>query len=178
MPVKVLCGNILEQPAEALVLPCNGSGIMGFVSLAGEVRRFMGRQLYLEYRKLCPMQVGDVHLIDASPSARQKKVLLACTMILPGTPIPLTNVTRASRAILRLAWENGISSLAWPLLGSGGGRIDGRRAYEAIVQEIQAYREETGYDPEIYIVEKSPHKVRSIVEEPVPSPAATLTFEM
>src|SRR5690606_39389700 len=76
---------------------------MGFMSLAGDVRRFMGRRLYLEYRKLCPMEVGDVHLIDASPSARQEKVLLACTMILPGTPIPVENVSKTSRAILRLA---------------------------------------------------------------------------
>lgn len=148
---------------------------MGFMSLAGEVRRFMGRQLYLEYRSLCPMEVGDVHLIDASPSARQKKVLLACTMILPGTPIPISNVTRASRAILNLAREHGIASLAWPLLGSGGGRIDGRKSYEAIMAEIEAFRKE-GYDPEIFIVEKSQHKVRSILEEPVPSPASFLNF--
>jgi len=149
---------------------------MGFVSLAGEVRRFMGRKLYLEYRKLCPMEVGDVHLIDASPSARQKKVLLACTMIRPGTPIPISNVTRTSRAILRLAREHGITSLAWPLLGSGGGRIDGRRAYEAIVEEIEAFRKQ-GYDPDVFIVEKSPHKVRAILEGPPPSPAETLAFE-
>jgi len=172
----VLCGNILDQPAEALVLPCNGSGIMGFVSLAGEVRRFMGRALYLEYRKLCPMQVGDVHLIDASPSARQKKVLLACTMLRPGTPIPISHVTKTSQAILRLAKEHNIQSLAWPLLGSGGGRIDGRRSYEAIVREIEAYRQ-MGYDPDIYIVEKSPHKVRAILEGPPVSPADTLSFE-
>lgn len=175
MPVQVLQGNILDQPAEALVLPCNGSGIMGFMSLAGEVRRFMGRQLYLEYRALCPMEVGDVHFIDASPSARQKKVLLACTMILPGTPIPVSNVTETSRAILQLAREHGIESLAWPLLGSGGGRIDGRKSYEAIIAEIEAFRQQ-GYDPDIYIVEKSQHKVRAILEEPVPSPASTLTF--
>ena len=109
----------------------------------------MGRQLYLEYRSLCPMQVGDVHLIDASPSARQKKVLLACTMILPGTPIPVENVTETSQAILRLAKEHGITSLAWPLLGSGGGRIDGRKSYEAMIAEIEAFRKQ-GYDPEIY----------------------------
>lgn len=175
MPVQVLCGNILDQPAEALVLPCNGSGIMGFVSLAGEVRRFMGRRLYLEYRALCPMEVGDVYLIDASPSARQKKVLLACTMILPGTPIPVENVSKTSRAILRLARDHGIASLAWPLLGSGGGRIDGRKSFEAIVKEIEAFREQ-GYDPDIFIVEKSPHKVRAILEEPAPSPASTLEF--
>ena len=176
MPVQVLCGNILDQPAEALVLPCNGSGIMGFVSLAGEVRRFMGRRLYLEYRALCPMEVGDVYLIDASPSARQKKVLLACTMILPGTPIPISNVSKTANAILRLAQEHRIQSLAWPLLGSGGGRIDGRKSYEAIMAEIEAFREK-GYDPDIYIVEKSPHKVRAILEKPVPSPATMLTFE-
>lgn len=175
MPVQVLQGNILEQPAEALVLPCNGSGIMGFMSLAGEVRRFMGRELYLAYRDLCPMEVGDAHLIDASPSARQKKVLLVCTMILPGTPIPIGNVTRAARSVLRLAKEHRISSLAWPLLGSGGGRIDGRKSYEAIMTEIEAFRS-AGYDPEIFIVEKSQHKVRSILEAPPPSPASTLNF--
>lgn len=175
MPVQVLQGNILDQTAEALVLPCNGSGIMGFMSLAGEVRRFMGRELYLRYRALCPMEVGDAHLIDASPSARQKKVLLVCTMIWPGTPIPISNVTQASRAVLTLARAHGIKSLAWPLLGSGGGRVDGRKSYEAIMAEIEAFRRE-GYDPEIFIVEKSQHKVRSILEAPPPSPAGALNF--
>src|SRR5690606_41592187 len=102
MPVQVLCGNILDQPAEALVLPCNGSGIMGFVSLAGEVRRFMGRRLYLEYRALCPRGVGDVYLIDATPRARRKKVPPACTRILPGTPRPTSNVSKTPKAIFRL----------------------------------------------------------------------------
>ena len=40
MPIRISFGDILKHEAEALVLPCNGSGIMGFVSLAGEVRRF------------------------------------------------------------------------------------------------------------------------------------------
>lgn len=57
VPVRIVYGNILTIAAEALVLPCNGSGIMGFVSLAGEVRRFAGRSLYLAYRARCPMEV-------------------------------------------------------------------------------------------------------------------------
>lgn len=165
MPVRIMQGDILQQPAEVLVLPCNGAGIMGFVSLAGEVRRFMGRELYLVYKSLCPMKVGDVHLIDAPPGAHQEKVLLACTMEWPGTPIPVRYVSEASEAILKLAKEHNVASLAWPLLGSGGGRIDARQSFYAIIKEIEKARE-AGYDPDITIVEKSAHKVRALQEDP------------
>lgn len=164
VPIQIVQGDILKHPADTLVLPCNGSGIMGFVSLAGEVRRFMGRELYLVYRSLCPMKVGDVHLIDAPPAAHQKRVLLACTMIWPGTPIPVSYVTEAARAILKLAREREIPSLAWPLLGAGGGRIEARQSFHGMIEEINRAREE-GYDPDITIVEKSAHKVRALLED-------------
>lgn len=161
MHVEIVHGDILLQKADALVLPCNGMGIMGFMSLAGEVRRFMGRELYLTYKSLCPMEVGDVHLIDAPPGAHQQRVLLACTMIAPGTPIPTSYVTRTAREILALAKAKDIQSLAWPLLGAGGGRVEATRAFLAMMEEIeQAGRD--GYTPHITIVEKSHHKYKAL----------------
>lgn len=166
MAVQFVCGDILDQPAQTLVLPCNGSGIMGFVSLAGEVRRRMGRRLYETYRALCPMKVGDVKLIDAPPGAAQESVMLACTMIWPGTPIPIEHVQATARNILQLAEEKGIASLAWPLLGSGGGRVPPWKSFEAILKEIEAFAER-GYEPQIHIVEKDPHKYQALVRSDV-----------
>lgn len=165
MSIRIVHGDILDYPADVLVLPCNGSGIMGFMSLAGEVRKFMGRDLYLTYRDLCPMKVGDVHLIDASPGANQRQVLLACTMEWPGTPIPVNYVTRTTESILTLAEQKSVSSLAWPLLGCGGGRLEARQSFRAMTDPIEEARER-GYAPDITIVEKSPHKVKALQNDP------------
>lgn len=162
MPIRIYCGDILKHRADVLVLPCNGSGIMGFVSLAGEVRRLAGRRLYLAYREKCPMQVGDVKLIRAAPNMEQNHILLACTMIWPGTPIPIENVTVTTRAILTTAHEAGFTSLAWPLLGSGGGRVRAEHSFAAMCEEIMVYKHDTGYDPQIDIVERDVHKFRAL----------------
>lgn len=162
MPIRVSFGDILQHEAEALVLPCNGSGIMGFVSLAGEVRRFAGRELYLAYRAKCPMDVGDVTLIDAVEPMKQKRIVLACTMIRPGTPIPLEYVTLTTQGVLEAAHREGIRSLVWPLLGAGGGRVRPEHSFQAMYEGIEAYRSTHGYDPDICVVERDHHKFREL----------------
>ncbi|NLN26721.1 MAG: hypothetical protein GX161_00745 [Firmicutes bacterium] len=162
MPIRISFGDILKHEAEALVLPCNGSGIMGFVSLAGEVRRFAGRRLYLAYRAQCPMDVGDVTVIDAVAPMKQRRIVLACTMIRPGTPIPLEHVTRTTQSVLEAAHREGFESLAWPLLGAGGGRVRPEFSFQAMYEGIAAYRNSRGYDPDICVVERDYHKFREL----------------
>lgn len=162
MPVQIEYGDILQKRAEALVLPCNGSGIMGFVSLAGEVRKLAGRELYLTYREACPMEVGEVKMIQANERMKQDVILLACTMILPGTPIPIENVTKTAREVLRFAHERDVQSLLWPLLGAGGGRVRAEHAFRAMYEEIEVYKNETGYDPHIVIAERDQHKFHEL----------------
>lgn len=162
MPIRIHYGNILACRAEALVLPCNGSGIMGFVSLAGDVRRLAGREIYLAYRAKCPMQVGDVTVIPAGGRMLQSQIILACTMLRPGTPIPLEHVTRTTANVLREAHRRGFGSLLWPLLGAGGGRVRPGHAFAAMYEGIERYRRENGYDPEILVVERDFHKFREL----------------
>lgn len=162
MPVHIHYGNILDFPAEVLVLPCNGSGIMGFVSLAGEVRRRAGREVYLAYRAKCPMRVGDVTVIPANRRMKQSLIMLACTMIRPGTPIPLEHVTHTTLSILEAAHKQDVESLLWPLLGAGGGRVRPDHAFSAMYEGIDAYRRAHGYDPEIHVVERDFHKFREL----------------
>lgn len=162
MPVQIECGNILEHEADVLVLPCNGSGIMGFVSLAGEVRRRAGRGVYTAFRKLCPMDVGDVHLISGNDRLRQDNILFACTMIFPGTPIPVEHVTMTAQAIMDTCYRHGMDTIVWPLLGAGGGRMRAEDSFREMMSQIEHYRVAKAYDPHIRIVERDPHKFRAM----------------
>lgn len=101
-------------------------------------------------------------LIDAAPSMHQRRVILACTMIWPGTPIPLEHVTRTARSVLEAARSSGIASLVWPLLGAGGGRVRPELSFRAMHEGITAFRSEYGYDPDITIVERDLHKYREL----------------
>ncbi len=137
MKVSAFRGSLLEVPAEIIVNPANSRGYMGG-GVAGVIKRFGGEEIEREAVEKAPIPVGSAVLTTAG-RLRFRGVIHAPTMEEPAMESSEEKVRKAVRAALRIAEENRFSSIAFPGMGTGVGRVPKAVSARAMVEEIRGF---------------------------------------
>jgi O-acetyl-ADP-ribose deacetylase (regulator of RNase III) len=144
--IKVIRGDLTKQNVDAIVNPANSDMLMGGgVALA--IKRKGGEEIEREAMKCAPVLVGEAVLTSAG-GLPAKFVIHAPTMETPGQTDE-DKVRLATKAALECATSNNFSSIAFPGMGTGVGKVPPKEAAEAM---LQAIKESGKYMDGIYLV--------------------------
>ncbi len=135
--VRVVEGDIAWFEGDAVVNAANNHLRMG-TGVAGALASRGGGEIQEEcdaiLRRDGPLEVGGA-AITGGGKLRARFVIHAAAMgDLPVTPDSIRDATRSS---LELARENGVRSIAFPVLGTGVGGFPFTEAARILVEEIQ-----------------------------------------
>ncbi|MGC9210051.1 MAG: macro domain-containing protein [Acidilobus sp.] len=143
--VIVKQGDITEEVVDAIVNPANSFMIMGG-GVAGAIKRKGGASIEQEAMSKAPVEVGNA-IVTGAGRLKARFVIHAPTMRYPASRIGEENVRLATRAALKLAKELGLSSIAFPGMGTGVGGVPYSVAATAMVDEIRAFIDAFGPPP-------------------------------
>ncbi|RMH05727.1 MAG: macro domain-containing protein [Nitrospirae bacterium] len=138
MHITVKQGSLLDADAQVIVNAANSSGLMGG-GIAGVIRRAAGVQVEEEARKQAPIPVGSAVLTSAG-RLRFQGIIHAPTMPQPAMRIPPDNVAKATQAALEVADAQGFTSIAFPGMGTGVGRVSHRDAAHHMIAAIRQFQ--------------------------------------
>jgi O-acetyl-ADP-ribose deacetylase (regulator of RNase III) len=135
-------GDPLDQPVDALVLAANQRGVMG-AGLAGAVRAAAGPEVEREAMERAPLPLGGA-LVTTSGKLGERGITAILHAVVSerlAAPSSTDVVRRATAALLRLADERRLRSVAIPPIGGGKGpnQLPVALAVEAIVDETIAH---------------------------------------
>ncbi len=137
--VAVVQGDITQMEVDVIVNAANSSLIMGG-GVAGAILRKGGRTIQEEANRKAPVPVGKAAATNAG-KLKAKYVIHAPTMEEPAMPTGRRKVGLATKAALECASQLGITSIAFPGMGTGVGGLDVEEAAEIMVQEIKRHIE-------------------------------------
>ena len=141
MEIEVQKGDITQISADAIVNPANslllmGGGVAGAIKLAG------GQSIEDEAVKHAPIPIGQAVLTSAG-ALPASHVIHAPTMANPAELTNEKNVRLATFASLICADRKALSSLAFPGMGTGVGRVPKEVAARAMVDIISDFEAES-----------------------------------
>jgi len=137
--IRVVEGDISTFEGDAVVNAANnhlrmGSGVAG--ALASRGGGVIQEECDEILRRDGPLEVGGAAITGAG-KLRARYVIHAAAMgDLPVSPESIRNATRSA---LEVAEENGVLSLAFPILGTGVGGFPFTEAARIMVEEIKAF---------------------------------------
>jgi O-acetyl-ADP-ribose deacetylase (regulator of RNase III) len=134
-----MSGDITKLEADAIVNAANSHLIMGG-GVAGAILRAGGREIQEEANKKAPVSVGKA-IETTAGKLKAKYVIHAPTMERPAMPTSKQDVRLATRSALERAQTLGITSLAFPGMGTGVGGLNVEEAAEVMVDEIKRHVE-------------------------------------
>ena len=137
--IVVMQGDITQVEANAIVNAANSSLIMGG-GVAGAILRAGGRTIQEEANKKAPVPIGKAAATNAG-KLKAKYVIHAPTMEGPAMSTDRCRVGLATRGALECARQLGLSSVAFPGMGTGVGGLDIKDAAEVMVNEIKHHIE-------------------------------------
>jgi O-acetyl-ADP-ribose deacetylase (regulator of RNase III) len=137
--VRVIDGDISTFDGDAVVNAANnhlrlGSGVAG--ALAKRGGGVIQEECHELVRKNGPLNVGGAATTGAGRLKARYVIHAAAMGDLPVTPESIRNATRSS---LELAVENGVRTLAFPVLGTGVGGFPFSEAARIMVEEVRDF---------------------------------------
>ena len=141
MKITVQQGDLTKLKIDAIVNPANSFGEMGG-GVAGVIRRVGGEQIEEEAVKQAPIPIGQA-VVTTAGSLPCKKVIHAPTMVNPAERTDAEAVRRATVAALEAADRSGLSTLAFPGMGTGVGRVPLDVAASTMVKAIRSFKAES-----------------------------------
>jgi O-acetyl-ADP-ribose deacetylase (regulator of RNase III) len=130
-------GDITTYDGDAVVNAANNHLILG-AGVAGAIRRAGGPTIQAECDRLAPIRVGEAAITGAG-NLGVRWVIHAAAM--GDAPVSEGSIHGSTAACVRLAAQHGALRIAFPVLGSGIGGFDFRRAAEVMLEAIRATAE-------------------------------------
>jgi O-acetyl-ADP-ribose deacetylase (regulator of RNase III) len=127
-------GDITTYDGDAIVNAANNHLILG-AGVAGAIRRAGGPAIQAECDRIGPIRVGGAAITGAG-ALGVRWVIHAAAM--GDTPVSERSIAECTAASVRLAAQRGVHRLAFPVLGSGIGGFDFRRAAAIMLEAIRA----------------------------------------
>jgi len=137
--ITVTLGDITKVEVDAIVNAANSLLIMGG-GVAGAIHRAGGREVQEEANKKAPVPVGKAVATTAG-KLKAKYVIHAPTMERPAMPTSKQNVKLAVKGALECARQLGITSIAFPGMGTGVGGLNIEEAARVMIDEIKRHVE-------------------------------------
>ena len=138
MPIETLSGDLLDQPVEAIVNAWNRSLIPWWLlwphGVSGAIKRHAGVEPFRELARYGRLAPGQAVLTGAGRLPFRAIIHVAAI-----TPWGRSNgelIRDAARNALALARDQGFTSLALPVLGSGSGGVPEQQALELMLAAL------------------------------------------
>ncbi|WP_457637711.1 macro domain-containing protein [Oceanithermus sp.] len=131
--IRIAKGDITGFTGDAIVNAANDRLILGS-GVAGAIRVRGGPSIQEECNRHGPIRVGEAAVTGAG-NLPVKYVIHAA--VLGAEPASYETVRRATRAALEKARSLGLKSVAFPLLGTGVGRLDREKVAEIMLAEFK-----------------------------------------
>lgn len=138
MKIMIRQGDVTKLKVDAIVNPANSHGVMGG-GVAGVIRRLGGEAIEREAVRQAPIPIGRA-VVTTAGSLPCKHVIHAPTMVAPAERTDAESVRKATLAVLEAAEKAGLSTIAFPGMGTGVGRVPLDVAAETMVQAIQSFK--------------------------------------
>jgi len=129
-------GDLTRCAVDAIVNAANNDLILGG-GLAGAIARAGGGDIQAECDRHGPVAVGEA-AITCAGRLPARFVIHQASMRLGGCTTA-QSLRDSTRAVLRLAEENGLRTLAFPATGTGIAGFDLRRCAEIMLQEVRRH---------------------------------------
>ena len=114
--IEVMQGDLTQQDVDAIVNAANNDLVLGG-GVAGAIARAGGPSIQAECRTIGSIDVGDA-AITGGGKLKARHVIHAASMRLGGRTTA-ENLRRSTRRSLEIANEHGLSSIAFPAVGTG-----------------------------------------------------------
>jgi O-acetyl-ADP-ribose deacetylase (regulator of RNase III) len=154
MPVRIVDGDLLEQPVEAIVNAWNRNIIPWWMLLpqgvSGAIKRKAGLAPFREVARAGPMPLGTAVVTSAGRLPYKAIIHVAGINML--WRASERSIQDSVRNALDRAREQGLRSLAFPVIGAGSGGFNEQRALELMRGVLDA---EAG-DLEVLVVRYRP----------------------
>jgi O-acetyl-ADP-ribose deacetylase len=138
--ISATVGDIIEADTEAIVNAANNHYRMG-AGVAGAIRSAGGPEVEREAVSRGPTDVGAAVSSTAGDLPYRRVIHAAAMGFEGGSMIPATadSVRKATTSALRIADAEGITSLAFPALGTGVGGFNIKECAEVMVGAVSEY---------------------------------------
>jgi O-acetyl-ADP-ribose deacetylase (regulator of RNase III) len=147
--IHVEQGDITTYHVDAIVNAANDEMILGG-GLAGAIRRRGGPEIQAECDRHGPIALGQA-AITGGGKLPARHVIHQVSMRLGGQTTA-ESLRSSTAAVLRLAEENGVRTLAFPATGTGIGGFDMRRCAEIMLEEVLRHQADRTGLTDVYFV--------------------------
>ena len=142
-------GDLTAYRVDAIVNPANNDLVLGG-GLAGAIARRGGPAIQEECDRHGPVAVGEAAITGAG-KLPARFVIHQASMRL-GEATTAEGLASSTRAVLKLAEESGVKSLAFPATGTGIGGFPVRQAAEIMLGEVAAHAAAGSKIGDVYFV--------------------------
>jgi len=137
MQIIIEQGDLTKKKVDAIVNPANSAGLMGG-GVAGVIRRIGGSVIEEEAIRQAPIPIGKA-VLTTGGNLPCRGVIHAPTMVRPAELATAEVVRKATEAALLCAEGAGLSSVAFPGMGTGVGRLPLDVAAKTMVETIRNF---------------------------------------
>jgi O-acetyl-ADP-ribose deacetylase (regulator of RNase III) len=131
--VQVMQGDLTQQDVDAIVNAANNDLMLGG-GVAGAISRAGGPSIQAECRKIGPIEIGEA-AITGGGNLKARHVIHAASMRLGGRTTP-ESLRRSTRRSLDIANEQGLTSIAFPAVGTGIAGFPMDQCAEIMIGEV------------------------------------------
>lgn len=138
--VTSIVGDITQMATDAIVNAANNELWMG-AGVAGAIKRAGGDEIEREAIAKGPILVGEAVATGAGRLPNKVVIHAAAMGFENGAMVPATSETvrAATRASLEICNDLGLTSIAFPALGTGVGGLDLSKCAEVMVETATSY---------------------------------------
>ena len=128
-------GDIAQQAVDAVVNAANNHLWMG-AGVAGAIKRTGGREIETEAVAKGPIPIGEA--VSTGAGRLKARYVIHAAVMGQDLRTDADKVRRATRAVLRRADELGVTSIAFPALGTGVGGFPLDECARIMLEAVQA----------------------------------------
>ncbi|MGB2819422.1 MAG: macro domain-containing protein [Phycisphaerae bacterium] len=147
--IHVEQGDLTTYEVDAIVNAANNDLVLGG-GLAGAIRRRGGPSIQMECDRHGPVAVGEAAITGAG-ELPARYVIHQASMSLGGATTA-ESLRRSTAAVLKLAEESGVNTLALPATGTGIAGFPLRQCARIMLQEVQKHIAEGTCLTDVYFV--------------------------